>query len=386
MNKYILASVGTLELYSQDGTFLMSSKSILNETFTFSSVENLVRGGNLNGILGSYFTNADMNIELTDVLFDMSSLALCTGADIQTVGNYLDVEVVTADEDGNLNVSETPVDINGWGTIGWCHKNGNRNQKWHKVSFDGTVGTSDIVKPNLTYCVKYMRESYDVDEITINSNFVPRECYAILNLPIFDSSENKSVSTNTQAGFVQIIIPTLQILGETTLTLSSDGHSDIPLKARAMQTYDKDSCNSYGYYAKVLRVIKDTTHNDRLDDVEYIQIEADENIAVNSVTKLKLVAIRDGIRQSGYISTDDFVFTVSNEDGNTLSLTQNGMLLLGEATKTGEYVISCIHKTEERLVASITLRVFDTVTLVWDNALSYDDNGNAVELGVWEDE
>lgn len=354
MAKYVLASVGTLDLFNQgDGTPILTSKTLTESGISFSVSEQEVRGGALNGLLASYYTDSAMTLTIQDALFSMETVALNTGASIQTSADIMTIETVTTTVINEVSVSQTPKNFGEIGTIGWVSIAG--KDEWSKVTFNPTTKKASV--PNTPVgtklCVKYMKEDLGSEQITVSSAFIPAQCYALLTLPLFKCSESGNATSNSsKVGEVQVEIPNFQLSGAMELSLSSSGNATVPLSGKALMTFGgEQTCeNAEGYYARLKQVVYG---KDAFGDVKNIVV-ADSNIELGDeeYQVLEVYAIYGGIKAPKKIDNADLTFVSKTPSVATVG-TDGKVTAVAEGTSVIEVVVT--NKTS--LIANAVVNV-----------------------------
>lgn len=353
MAKYALASVGTLELFNQaDGEIIITSKTLTESGISFSVTEQEIRGGLLNGLLASYFTDSAMTLTLQDALFNLESVALNTGSSIQMTSDVMTMETVVVSEANKITVSKEPKPFGKVGTIGWASKAG--KDEWVKVTFDAETKTASIADAPIgtKMCVKYIKEDASAEEITVSSAFIPAQCYAILTLPLFKCSESGADNSNSsKVGEVQVEIPSFQLSGAMELSLTASGNATTPLNGKALATFEGGSnCESTdGYYAKLKKVVY---NQDEFADVKNIVIaDSDIDLAEGEKQALEVYAIYGGIKAPKKIDNSKITFTSETQSVATVT---NGEV---EAISIGTSIIEAVVTDHTELVAKAVVEV-----------------------------
>lgn len=354
MAKYVLASVGTLDLFNQgDGSPILTSKTLTESGISFSVSEQEVRGGALNGLLASYYTDSAMTLTIQDALFSMETVALNTGASIQTSADIMTIETITTTEINKVTVSQTPKMFGEIGTIGWVSIAG--KDEWSKVNFDASTKSANVPDTPIgtKLCVKYMKEDLGSEQITVSSAFIPSQCYALLTLPLFKCSESGNATSNSsKVGEVQVEIPNFQLSGAMELSLSSSGNATVPLSGKALMTFGgNQTCeNAEGYYARLKQVVYG---KDAFGDVKNIVV-ADSNIELaNGETQtLEVYAIYGGIKAPKKIDNKDLTFV--SKTTSVATVEPDGTIT---AKTNGSSIIEVVVTEKANLVANAVVTV-----------------------------
>ena len=111
---YILAGVGTIQLFDKSGGDIVATSKTLTESgISFTVTAEDIRGGLANKLLGQYFHDSGMALTLTDALFNMNYLALNVGGTISVGGDAMTTEQVTTTTANKITVTDTPQDFAG---------------------------------------------------------------------------------------------------------------------------------------------------------------------------------------------------------------------------------------------------------------------------------
>lgn len=315
-DKFILASVGNVTLFDPStGDIIVTSKTLTESGINFSVTAEDIRGGMANKLLGQYFHDSAMGLNLTDALFSLEYLALNVGGNITIGGDAMTSEQVTISTANKITVSSTPKKFGNIGIIGWATKQGEDN--WTKITFDAATKTAELTGAaiNDIYCVKYIKEEGSAKQFIVSSAFIPSQCRALLTLPLFKAgTENvTSYTSSSKVGEVQVEIPNFILAGAQDLSLTASGASTTALSGNALTTFDgTEGCNGDGYYARLLQI---TYNKDEFADVKTIVIsDSDIDLEVDEKQVLEVLAIYNGITAPKKIDNSKITFT-SSETG-----------------------------------------------------------------------
>lgn len=354
MSKFILAGVGTVQLFDpSNGELIVSSKTLTESGVTFSISEEEIRGGLANAKLGSYFHDSAMKLKLTDALFNLQYLALTTGSTITMGTDVMTQEQVTLTVANKVTVSQTPQDFAGLGTIGWISESG--KDSWSKIEFDADTKTANVdFAKGSTVCVKYIKNDASSELFTVNSDFIPSQCYALLTLPLFKAgTENVTTYTSSsKVGEVQVEIPNFIVGVEgQELSLTASGSATTSLSGSACVTFTgNEGCNDSGYYAKLKQI---TYNKDEFADVKSIVIaDSDIDLASEETQNIKVYAIYGGIVAPKLIDNSKITFTSSETSVATVDV--NGTVT---AVSSGESIVECVVTNKPSLVAKAVVTV-----------------------------
>lgn len=318
--KFVLASVGTVQLFDQsNGDLIVTSKTLTDSGINFSVTAEDIRGGMANALISQYFHDSAMGLTLTDALFSLEYLALNVGGIIQAGADVLTIEQVTTTKANEIEVKYQPQKFGGFGYIGWYSIAG--EDVWKKITFDpeSKKASASGLASGTTVCVKYTKNEASAEMFTVSSAFIPSQCYAILTLPLFKSgTEAQQFSNSSKVGEVQVEIPNFLLSGAIDLSLTSSGATTTSLSGNALATFTGvEGCESNdGYYAKLKQIIY---NKDEFADVSAIVI-ADSNVelAVGESQTLQVYAIYNGIKAPKLVENSKLTFT--SNAGNIASV------------------------------------------------------------------
>lgn len=353
-NKFILAGVGTIQLFDpSSGDLIVTSKTLTESGISFSVTEEEIRAGLANAKIGSYFHDSAMNLTLTDALFSLQYLALTTGSTITVGSNVMTQEQVVLDEANKVVVSETPQNFYTLGPIGWVTVAGRDDCR--KVEFDPITKTASVDLPQgTTVCVKYIKRDVSSEQFTVNSDFIPSQCYALLTLPLFKAGTDNvtSYTSSSKVGEIQVEIPNFIVGVEgQELSLTSSGASTTSLSGSALVTYTgNEGCNDSGYYAKLKQIVY---NKDEFADVKSIVV-ADSNVelAVGESQRLQVYAIYGGTIAPKLI--ENAKLTITSDTQDKASVNAEGIV---EGVASGTAIIEVVVTTRPELNAKAVVTV-----------------------------
>ena len=353
-NRFVLASVGTVQFFDQSsGDLIVTSKTLVDSGINFSVTAEDIRGGMANALLSQYFHDSAMGLTLTDALFSLEYMALNVGGTIQTGADVLTLEQVTTTEANKITVKETPKKFGNFGVIGWYSLSSEDN--WTKITFDADTKTANVpdLPQGTTVCVKYTKTDASAEQFVVSSTFIPAQVYGVLTLPLFKSgTEEKQFSNSSKVGEVQVVIPNFIFSGAMDLSLTASGATTTPLSGNALATFTGlEGCDSNGgYYAYVKQV---TYNKDEFADVKAIVV-ADANLELKATETqtLQVYAIYSGIKAPKLIDNSKLVFVSSNDTYATVD--QTGKV---EAKAQGSATIEIHVKTKQSLQTAAVVTV-----------------------------
>lgn len=352
MAKYLLASVGTFTgLNPEDGSVMFESKSLTEQSISFQTSENEIKGGFLNSLLSSYYSDSTVSVNLTDALFSFEALSMNLGSAIESDGSQFTIEQhVCADK--SITLDHNVNKIGNLSYIAWWKTP--TETEWHVAhGSEGSpiVGADEMVNGE-TYCVKYANGVFE--SITIPASFAPKSCYGIMTLPLFKCTEGGSDSAETKIGDVIVEFPALQFSGNLDLSLTSAGNSTMPLQAKALKVFDNAGCgDADGYYGKITKVIY---NQDAYADAKAIVI-ANSNIELDTTDTytLEVMAIfNSAIKAPRKIKPSELIYTIA---GTHTSIAINGGIITTTSATAGSYDLEVSVAGHDNLVATAVITV-----------------------------
>ena len=317
MAKFILAGVGRVDMYTQGFTdYIGSSKTLTESGISLAVTEEEVRGGLGNAVLGSYFHDTGLTLNMTDALFSLEYLALNVGGTISVGANVVTMEQLTVGANGVITVTNQPQEfLAGNGYIAFVKKPSDDEDAWKKVTFDtGAKTATTTFAENDVVCVRYCMTNDTARKFTISSTFIPSQISIILTFPLFKAGTEKvtSFTSSSKVGEIQIKIPNFIFNGSQDLSLTASGTSTTALSGKALVTFTgSEGCDDEGYYGEIIEVV---FGKDEWDGVRAIAI-ADANIELltNETRKLEVYALYSGTVAPKLIDNTKLTFTVTGE-------------------------------------------------------------------------
>lgn len=304
---YILAGVGTIQLYnSSTGDLILTSKTLTDSGISVGVTAEDIRGGLSSPLIGKYFHSSTMDLNLVDSLFSLEYLALNVGGQITVGGDAITEESVTVSQPNTITVSGTPKTWAGIGVIGWYTIAGQND--WKRITFTGKDATVSGLTVGQNLCVRYNTTDSSLREFTVPAAIVPGECYAILTAPLFQA-DNKNFTTSSQVGQLVIEIPRFLLNGTQDFSMTMTGAATTNLAGSALASFSgNETCNQGGYYAKIKEII---TGKQWYTDLEAMAIDGGAEIAMTTsggTRTLSVIGIYSG-GATGKIDNANLTFT-----------------------------------------------------------------------------
>lgn len=282
MANYYIGSVADVDILVGN-QLIGTSTTQLDNSITTSVNGQEVRSGKGAVLNGMFFSESKFEVSLTDQMWKMDFVAKTVGGTIAVGANdYIEETVTLASANAGTTVA-TPASFGTYGTIGWVSlPNAN---SWQMVTFTGKNFTSPVGTVGSDVCVRFFSTNSASRELTVNSNFIPDTVSLILRANLYAGD---SFSTSTKVGQVMISVPRFIFDGSTSISLTSNGFSNTPLKGMALSV-DSATCASGGYYAKIVETI---FAKNWYDDVSNLVIlDSDVDLAVAGTQTLEVRAI-----------------------------------------------------------------------------------------------
>lgn len=265
MAKYFLASVGTAEAFRRvNGELQLAfrSKTLTDSGINISTTKDDIRAGTGAPIQFSFYHDPNVEITLTDVLFDQAYVEAQLGTQFKFGGDKYDSETVTAIGTGDKNATApftavltyAPVEINmGCGKseiVIWYTEEGQDNWRiLEEGKFDKLTKT--ITLPALgNYCVRYVRHDASSQIAEISSDMIPEELFLVITAPIY-AGDACSASNGKAAGTITYEIPRFKLNGAQEFTMNMSSNQTMSLSGVALAS--TDGCDITG--ARLLRII-----------------------------------------------------------------------------------------------------------------------------------
>lgn len=342
--KYYLTSVADAWLYDSSDNLVATSKALVDSTFELTTSNTDIRGGKGNPLQLVYFHSPEANITLTDTQFNLDFLAQTVGATLATGANVYTEETVTLGAGGAGTVTGTPLPIQGTALYGWITHDGVEDVE--RVTFTGSAFTSSVGAENDVVCVRYFAADAAAKELTVYSNIVPNKLRLVLDAQL----ATKGDTSAAVAGKVEIIVPTLQLSGGFTLSMTADGVAQTPLMGRALETdVSVGGCSAAGVLAYITRVVDNANW---YDDVVGLSILGGDIALTHPDTQL--ISVMALHSDGGYAPAVVADLTFASDTVGTATIDSAGLITTVAA---GTTLISATITAKPAIDASVTLTV-----------------------------
>ena len=345
----VLAGVMPVEFYDENMTLICTANALTDEGLQ-SAVENdEIRGGSANQLIAKYFYNSSLTLNATDTLFSLEYLALKMGATIEMGSDVQKSESLTISEDGKITVSDTPVAFPFTNKIvGSYRKASDADDAWVTVEFNGKDASVSGLKKGDKVCVKYFFKDASAREFKVPTNMIPSTVYAVAKIPEF--SAGGDVSSKSQIGTLQVVIPRFQFDPSAELAVTSSGHATTSLTGSALAMFE-GNCDGTSNYA----ILTETTDGaDEFADARAIVVDgSDVDLANGESATLRVLAVYNGITAPKIIDNSKLTFAVI-EGGETVATVNNGVV---QAVGTGNTTVEVTVAGHEKLIATAHVTV-----------------------------
>lgn len=303
--KEFIAGTGVAEYFTFDGQKVFSARTLIDSSINITASEEEVRGGDGNVLLGKYFHTTGFGLTLQDALFDLNYLSLKVGSAINIGGDVLTSEVVTVGASGAITVAGTPKAFLG-GVYGWYGDN-------QRCTFSGKTSTVTGFTTGDKVTVQYYAQDEALQELVINSKFIPSVGYMVLRANLFSGDPSDVANSTSKVGEVIVEIPSFQLGSATDLAMTSTGASQTSLDGTALSTTDAERPD--GYYAKIKLT---RTGGKWYDTLVGLAIDSSDDVNVGDV--LTIYAVFKNAK-SKIITPDKLTFTGADTTGKVTATT-----------------------------------------------------------------
>ena len=310
-------------------------KTLSETTFDASITGEEVRGGPGNLLYGKYFHDSNLNIQITDAMFNLQYVAASLGVDVNQGGVSL-YESAKAGETvaagGKVTLTETAVAFDG-AILAWYKKPA--DDDWTVATVSDNAITIPSAKTGDHYCVKYFYQNMNAKSITIKAQYVPKTLHLVLINDLYSGDVANVAASTSKYGRLITDIPQYQLDGSQNLSWSATSTATVSLNGSALAIDDGTSCEEDPIYGTMTQEIFGAKWQ---DDVKAVAIgNADIDLAKSASETLQVYAVFGGGVASRMMDNSNFNFTV--ESGGT-SASVNASGVVTATTTAGTAVIS----------------------------------------------
>lgn len=318
------------------GQQLIGVGKTLSETvFDASITGEEVRGGPGNLLYGKYFHDSNLNIQITDAMFNLQYVAASLGVDVNQGGVAL-YESAKAGETvaagGKITLTNTAVAFDG-AILAWYKKPA--DDDWTVATVSENAITIPSAKTGDHYCVKYFYQNLNAKSITIKAQYVPKTLHLVLINDLYSGDVANVAASTSKYGRLITDIPQYQLDGSQNLSWSATSTATVSLNGSALAVDDGASCEEDPIYGTMTQEIFGAKWQ---DDVKAVAVaNADLELAKNATEILQVYAVFGGGVASRMMDNSNFKFAV--ESGST-SANVNESGVVTATTTAGTAVIS----------------------------------------------
>ena len=289
--------------------------------------------GNL--LYGKYFHDSNLNIQITDAMFNLQYVAASLGVDVNQGGVSL-YESAKAGEtvgaSGKITLTETAVAFDG-AILAWYKKPA--DDDWTVATVSENAITIPSAQTGDHYCVKYFYQNMNAKSITIKAQYVPKTLHLVLINDLYSGDVANVAASTSKYGRLITDIPQYQLDGSQNLSWSATSTATVSLNGSALAIDDGTSCEEDPIYGTMTQEIFGAKWQ---DDVKAVAIgNADIDLAKSASETLQVYAVFGGGVASRMMDNSNFNFTV--ESGGT-SASVNASGVVTATTTAGTAVIS----------------------------------------------
>lgn len=197
------------------GQQLIGVGKTLSETVFDSSITGEeVRGGPGNLLYGKYFHDSNLNIQITDAMFNLQYVAASLGVDVNQGGVSL-YESAKAGETvavgGKITLTNTAVAFDG-AILAWYKKPA--DDDWTVATVSDNAITIPSAATGDHYCVKYFYQNENAKSITIKAQYVPKTLHLVLINDLYSGDVANVAASSSKYGRLITDIPQYQLDGK----------------------------------------------------------------------------------------------------------------------------------------------------------------------------
>lgn len=310
-------------------------KTLSDTTFDASITGEEVRGGPGNLLYGKYFHDSNLNIQITDAMFNLQYVAASLGVDVNQGGVAL-YESAKAGETvaagGKITLTNTAVAFDG-AILAWYKKPA--DDDWTVVTVSDNAITIPSAVTGDHYCVKYFYQNMNAKSITIKAQYVPKTLHLVLINDLYSGDVANVAASTSKYGRLITDIPQYQLSGEQNLAWSATSTATVSLNGSALALDDGASCEEDPIYGTMTQEIFGAKWQ---DDVKAVAVaNADLELAKSATETLQVYAVFGGGVASRMMDNSNFKFAV--ESGTSATVGENTGVITATTT-AGDTVIS----------------------------------------------
>ena len=323
-------------------------KTLSDTTFDASITGEEVRGGPGNLLYGKYFHDSNLNIQITDAMFNLQYVAASLGVDVNQGGVTL-YESAKAGETvaagGKVTLTETAVAFDG-AILAWYKKPA--DDDWTVATVSENAITIPSAQTGDHYCVKYFYQNLNAKSITIKAQYVPKTLHLVLINDLYSGDVANVAASSSKYGRLITDIPQFQLSGEQNLSWSATSAATVSLSGTALAVDDGVSCEEDPIYGTMTQEIFGAKWQDDVKAIAVANADIELSSTVTSET-LQVYAVFGGAVASRLMDNNNFNFAV--ESGSSATVAETGIVSKGSGT--GNTVISVTLKNASGVATDI---------------------------------
>ena len=323
-------------------------KTLSDTTFDASITGEEVRGGPGNLLYGKYFHDSNLNIQITDAMFNLQYVAASLGVDVNQGGVTL-YESAKAGETvgagGKITLTETAVAFDG-AILAWYKKPA--DDDWTVATVSENAITIPSAKTGDHYCVKYFYQNMNAKSITIKAQYVPKTLHLVLINDLYSGDVANVAASTSKYGRLITDIPQYQLDGSQNLSWSATSTATVSLNGSALAIDDGTSCEEDPIYGTMTQEVFGAKWQDDVKAIAVANADIELSSTVTSET-LQVYAVFGGAVASRLMDNNNFNFAV--ESGSSATVAETGIVSKGSGT--GNTVISVTLKNASGVATDI---------------------------------
>ena len=311
------------------------------KTLTDSTIDNTITAEELRAasgalLFGKYFHTSNMNVTLTNVMFDMNYMAKSLGTNIASGGTVLYEESLEVGVGGTtVTLTKTPVAFGG-SIVGWYKLP--TADEWAIGAVAGNTMTVAGVTAGTKVCVKYFYNDPNATNFVAKAQYVPAILHVVLLVDLFKGAGSDDFTTsNPKAGRLIIDIPQLQLDGGQNLALTSTGAATTSLSGSALAVEDSSVCSTDPFYGTFTQQLFDSVWQNEVTALAVVN--GDVLLDSGDTEALVVKALRTGTLPFT-VDHSDLTFTVVT-GGTYASVNAQGVV---SGTSAGGAVVKIVLK------------------------------------------
>lgn len=330
--KHFLAGPGKALLFRGDDLIGVAT-ALTNNTFGFTIDSEEIRGGYGNVLFGKYYHDSNLNVTLTDAMFNLEYIAAALGTNVEQGGLSIEETQVILTTAGKVTVAEQPLAFDSGVVIGWYKKPS--EETWNIGNFDGKTLTIPGGVVGDTYCVKYFYQNENARSIVINAQYVPSVLHVVLINDLF-AAETADLGSGEKYGRLITDIPRLQLDGSQDLSLDASGGATVELTGSALATSGSagNECEEKQYYATMTEEIFNKVWQDSVIALAVENSEIEVTAGAEPIT-LNVRAVFGGSVASKRYPNTNFTF-VGNNLPEGVTVNESGVVTVAADATAGQ--------------------------------------------------